>query len=208
MALQNRHVVECADGSFEITLQRTKTSKVPVKVRLHKQHLPLVNSMQGSGAELEPANALASFIAMKRRSQRASAMAPGALFTWADGAAVTAEQVNRALRTLATAAGADAATVAGLRAHSLRAGGATAAAEAGMQRHQIMALGRWKSDAVDTYIRSPAKRQWAEQAQLAVGGHTSMATQAALGSGAGRAAGTGDTVKKQALSGAAVTGRP
>ena len=39
--------------------------------------------------------------------------------------------------------------------HSLRRGGATFAASIGVPRHVIQAIGDWRSDAVDEYIKVP-----------------------------------------------------
>ncbi len=43
--------------------------------------------------------------------------------------------------------------------HSLRRGGATAAANAGVSVDDIKAHGRWRSDAVEVYIRRSAERR-------------------------------------------------
>ena len=40
----------------------------------------------------------------------------------------------------------------GFSGHSIRKGAAVTAAENGISRDNIKLLGRWKSDAVDTYI--------------------------------------------------------
>ena len=81
--------------------------------------------------------------------------APGAFFCSRTGTPLTkaafVSRVREALKSL----GKDPQTYAG---HSFRIGAATAAARAGLEDTVIQSLGRWSSDAIRRYIRTPRKR--------------------------------------------------
>lgn len=79
---------------------------------------------------------------------------PGPLFILPDGQPLTRYSLSTFLRERLRYCG-----VSGYYApHSFRIGAATSAAAAGVPDHLIKALGRWSSDAYQTYIRLPASR--------------------------------------------------
>ena len=94
-------------------------------------------------ADLCPVEALLAYLARRR-------FAPGPLFLFENGGALSraalVDQVRRAL----TTAGVDATRFAG---HSFRIGAATTAAARGLDDSTIQTLGRWKSAAFMRYIR-------------------------------------------------------
>lgn len=78
----------------------------------------------------------------------------GPLFLFQDGAILTRAALVSNLRTALTQVGVDSTQYAG---HSFRIGAATAAARAGYSDSFIQTLGRWKSAAFMSYIRTPAE---------------------------------------------------
>ena len=76
----------------------------------------------------------------------------GPLFHFKDGRALTKERFIPIIRGALTAAGIDATKYSG---HSFRIGAATTAAECGIEESIIKAMGRWKSNAYQSYIRIP-----------------------------------------------------
>ena len=77
--------------------------------------------------------------------------APGPLFIFQDGTPLTRPSLVKHLRQALSSAGIDSSKYAG---HSFRIGAATAAAQAGYSDSFIQTLGRWKSSAFTTYIRT------------------------------------------------------
>ena len=75
----------------------------------------------------------------------------GPLFTLSCGAFLTRSETSKTTKSLLRAAGFDPDPYS---SHSYRIGAATAAAEAGLPEHMIKTLGRWRSSAYQTYIRS------------------------------------------------------
>ena len=76
---------------------------------------------------------------------------PGPLFCHADQTSISVHQFNATLQQCLSYCGLDTRRYKG---HSFRIGGACHAAEKGYSDAQIRALGRWKSDAFKTYLRS------------------------------------------------------
>lgn len=79
----------------------------------------------------------------------------GPLFIFADGSPLSRPRLIRELKRALQAAGVD---TTGYSGHSFRIGAATTAAKAGVSDSMIQTLGRWKSSAFTTYIRTPWQR--------------------------------------------------
>ena len=76
---------------------------------------------------------------------------PGPLFRYANGSPLSRQQLSTSLQSILRSAG-----VSGqYSGHSFRIGAATTAAQRGIPDHLIKTLGRWSSDAYQTYIRTP-----------------------------------------------------
>lgn len=78
---------------------------------------------------------------------------PGPLFILGDGSPVSRAAFTEKLSMAITYCGLDPSRYKG---HSFRIGAASHAADAGMSDAQIRALGRWKSNAYQKYIRIPS----------------------------------------------------
>ena len=131
------------DGSvtaMRVTINRSKTSTTPVTLTVHATP---------GAPDLCPVLAMRAYLAFRD----SAAVATPSLFCHNDGTLVSTVFVTAQLRLQATRAGADTSTVGKLSSHSFRIGGATTASQAGASREQIMAAGRWRSGAVDRYIR-------------------------------------------------------
>ena len=76
----------------------------------------------------------------------------GPLLIHEGGQPLTRDQFVRLLKDALSACGID---CKGYSGHSFRIGAATAAAQAGIPDHLIKTLGRWESEAYQTYIRTP-----------------------------------------------------
>ena len=87
---------------------------------------------------------------------------PGPFLCAQNGAPLTKPALVRRVREALTVLGLDPTSYAG---HSFRIGAATTAACAGIEDSAIRSLGRWKSDAVLRYIRTPGE-QLASYAQV------------------------------------------
>lgn len=74
------------------------------------------------------------------------------LFQFKDQTPLTKDKFIQHVRAALSAAGYDPSHYAG---HSFRIGAATTAAERGIEDSTIKALGRWKSEAFQTYIKMP-----------------------------------------------------
>ena len=77
----------------------------------------------------------------------------GPLLIHEDGQPLTRDQFVRLLKDALSICGID---CKGYSGHSFRIGAATAAAQAGIPYHLIKTLGRWESEAYQTYIRTPS----------------------------------------------------
>ena len=89
---------------------------------------------------------------------------PGPLFIFSDGTSLSRERLTVSLAQALRLAGLDAS---GYSGHSFRIGAATAAAQAGISDSLIQTLGRWKSSAFMTYIRTPKETLCAASVSLA-----------------------------------------
>ena len=96
-------------------------------------------------SDLCPVAALLSYLAKR-------GLAPGPLFRFDDGRPLTRLALVSEVRAALTVAGIDPAPYSG---HSFRIGAATSAAAAGIEDAVIKTLGRWRSDAYQTYVRLP-----------------------------------------------------
>ena len=92
-----------------------------------------------------PAAALLSYLAKR-------GLAPGPLFRFDDGRPLTRLALVSEVRAALTVAGIEPAPYSG---HSFRIGAATSAAAAGIEDAVIKTLGRWRSDAYQTYVKLP-----------------------------------------------------
>ena len=89
---------------------------------------------------------------------------PGPLFICRDGSPLSRGYLIEGMRAALSQAGVDSSQFAG---HSLRIGAATTAARAGFSDSFIQTLGRWKSSAFTTYIRTPPADLIAVAARMA-----------------------------------------
>lgn len=104
-----------------------------------------------------PVSALLSYLAVRPSM-------PGPLFIFRDGVPLSRDRLVTSLTQALRAAGVDAAHYSG---HSFRIGAATAAAKAGVPDSLIQTLGRWKSSAFMSYIRTPKEILSAASVSLA-----------------------------------------
>ena len=89
---------------------------------------------------------------------------PSPLFVCHDGSLLSRGYLIEGMRAALSQAGVDSSQFAG---HSLRIGAATTAARAGFRDSFIQTLGRWKSFAFTTYIRTPPEDLIAIVARMA-----------------------------------------
>ena len=94
-----------------------------------------------------PVSALLAYMAMRPPGE-------GPLFHFQDGTPLSRQLLVRHVREALAKVGVDTTQYSG---HSFRIGAATAAAQAGFSDSFIQTLGRWKSVAFITYIRTPPK---------------------------------------------------
>ncbi len=127
-----------ASASVLISFRYTKTNKsgIPQQIRL----------VCYDEKPLCPVKALSDFAAIRPLSH-------GGFFCHFNGDPLTQFQFNAMLRKLLHFSG-----LGGVKftAHSFRIGAATTAAAAGIPRADIQSMGRWRSDAVNSYIRPAA----------------------------------------------------
>ena len=98
-----------------------------------------------TGDDLCPVAALAAYLAIRGQSQ-------GPFFQLANSLPLTKEKFTSRVRNALGAIGLNPASYAG---HSFHIGAATTAAEKGIEDSAIKALGRWKSEAFQAYIKMP-----------------------------------------------------
>ena len=120
---------------MEVTLRRSKTDPFGAGVTLH---------LGATGCALCPLAAMLGYLAVRPSS-------PGPLFIFKDGSALSRPRLVQALREALRQVGVDDSHYSG---HSFRIGAATTAAQAGVSDALIKTLGRWKSAAYATYIRT------------------------------------------------------
>ena len=110
-----------------------------------------------TGTVICPVSALLAYLAIRSPS-------PGPLFIFHDGTPLSRQQLIAHLRKALAGIGVDVANYSG---HSFRIGAASTAARAGFSDSFIQKLGRWKSLAFTTYIRTPVEDLAAASAILA-----------------------------------------
>lgn len=127
--------VQLGNNTVSITLTSFKHSNKPVTLIL-----------SASNNKLCPVRAMFDYLAI--RGQKA-----GHLFINADGTAVTRTNFIKHLHECLSYCGVNTKSIS---SHSFRIGGATYAALSGYSDDQIKKMGRWKSNALATYIRLPS----------------------------------------------------
>ncbi len=110
-----------------------------------------------TGDILCPVAAMLGYLALRPASA-------GPLFLFEDGTPLSRPRLVACLREALAQAGIDTTHYSG---HSFRIGAASTAARAGLSDSFIQTLGRWKSNAFTTYIRTPREDLVAVAAQLA-----------------------------------------
>ena len=100
-----------------------------------------------TGDDICPVAALTAYLATQDRGD-------GPLFQFKDRTPLTKDRFIHHVRAALSSAGYNPSLYAG---HSFRIGAATTAAERGIEDSTIKALGRWKSEAYQTYIRIPPR---------------------------------------------------
>ena len=118
---------------MSVTLRRSKTSVVPVVIRV----------VRALDVRVCPVRFTGEFLRVRGR-------VPGPLFCAPAGGGYSYSRVCRMLRVLFQACGLDADRFKG---HSFRIGAASEAARLGYSDAQIRLMGRWRSDAFRRYIR-------------------------------------------------------
>ena len=133
---------------LSIFLRRSKTDPFGTGTYLY---------MGRTGTSLCPVSALLAYLAVRPSN-------PGPLFVFYDGTPLSRARLVTELREVLSQIGLEVANYSG---HSFRIGAATTAARAGLSDSFIQALGRWKSLAFTTYIRTPVEDLVAASAVLA-----------------------------------------
>ena len=130
--------LDCRDSPslVEIHLKTSKTDQERKGVSVF---------IGSTGDDLCPVAALAAYLAIRGQSE-------GPLFQVANSVPLTKEKFTSRVRSALGSIGLDPASYAG---HSFRIGAATTAAEKGIEDSSIKALGRWKSEAFQAYIKMP-----------------------------------------------------
>ena len=113
--------------------------------------------MGRTGTTLCPVSSVLAYLAIRPRTQ-------GPLFIFEDGTPLSKNALVSHLREALSQIGED---VKNFTGHSFRIGAATTAAAAGFNDSFIQSLGRWKSSAFLSYIRTPVKELVAASAVLA-----------------------------------------
>ena len=131
-----RRDVTIHPGHLELRIKRSKTDQ------FRQSATVIVGATESSTC---PVRAMTRFL----RGTTGHSSRP--LFTLHDGSYLTRSKVSRMTKHLLSAAGVDTTR---FSSHSFRIGAATAAAAAGLPETLIQALGRWRSSAYKTYVRS------------------------------------------------------
>jgi len=119
-----------------VHLKQSKTDPFGAGITLH---------LGATGDILCPVAAMLGYLAQRPPT-------PGFLFLFEDGSTLSKPRLTQALRSVLGDLGFD---DSGFSGYSFRIGAATAAAQAGLSDSLIQTLGRWKSAAFRSYIRSP-----------------------------------------------------
>ena len=153
-AFNPQHHATAADirwhtGHFTFTLKFSKTDQ-----RGHGAQVRIRRSGDSTCAH----TAMGRFMA--RRPKPSPHLTP--LFTFRNGTPLTPRSFRQHLHCLLHEGGYNADRY---NTHSLRIGAATAAAQAGTPHRTIKQLGRWRSQAYQSYIRPPPPHQFTHQAR-------------------------------------------
>lgn len=142
--------VDCRENpqTLIMLLRHSKTDQFGAGVHLY---------LGRTGDILCPVAAMLGYLAIRPSN-------PGQLFIFQDGTPLTRAHLVSSVREALSSAGIATAQFSG---HSFRIGAASAAARAGFTDSFIQALGRWKSSAFQTYIRTPVQELTAVAARLA-----------------------------------------
>ena len=130
-----------------ILIRRSKTDQLGLGTRLY---------LGRTGNILCPVSAVLAYLAIRPST-------PGPLFIFQDGTPLGRDRLVSQLRDTLSQLGVDVTKFSG---HSFRIGAASTAAKAGFSDSFIQKLGRWKSDAFTTYIRTPVEDLAAASAVL------------------------------------------
>lgn len=137
----NDVALDCRDSPslIQIHLKSSKTDQMRQGISVF---------IGSTGDDLCPVAALAAYLAIRGQSQ-------GPLFRFANLAPLTKDKFTSTIRKALESIGLDPTSYAG---HSFRIGAATTAADKGIEDSTIKALGRWKSEAFQAYIKIPRAR--------------------------------------------------
>lgn len=124
-----------APSAIQVQIKASKTDPFHQGVTLH---------IGVAGGAICPVAAVLSYMVARGST-------PGPLFTWEDGRHLTRDRFVAGVRAALTSAGYPAKDYAG---HSFRIGAATTASQHGIQDSLIQTLGRWRSSAYTSYIRT------------------------------------------------------
>ena len=125
-----------APSHLTVLLKRSKNDPFGAGTTLH---------LGATGDILCPVTSILAYLAVRPGTQ-------GPLFVFEDGTSLSRLRLIHSLRQALLSAGVN---IAGFCGHSFRIGAATMAAKAGLSDSLIQTLGRWKSSAFTTYIRTP-----------------------------------------------------
>ncbi len=123
-------------STISLLLRRSKTDQFGQGVTV---------CLGATGRDICPVGSLLAYLAIRGNTA-------GPLFQWSNGNALTKDEFVAKFRTVLRSAGFDEGAYAG---HSFRIGAATTAANNGFEDTVIKMLGRWQSNAFQTYIRTP-----------------------------------------------------
>lgn len=136
---------------IKLTLGRTKSDPFGTGTTVY---------LGKTGVQLCPVQAVLGYLAVRPPAQQ------GPLLVTRDGGPLSRECFVQHLKTALTALGVDHRRYSG---HSFRIGAATSAAQAGIPDHLIKAMGRWRSEAYQIYIRTPPATLASVSSSLATG---------------------------------------
>jgi integrase len=134
VAIDSRHNPQV----LTVLIRRSKTDQSGTGTHLY---------LGRTGTTLCPVSAVLAYLAIRPPT-------PGPLFVFQDGTPLSRDKLVSQLRDALSLLGIDAMNFSG---HSFRIGAATTAAKAGFDDSLIQTLGRWKSNAFTTYIRTSAE---------------------------------------------------
>ena len=137
LALGDVWVDSCSDPRcLTVKLKQSKGDPFGQGVLIHLGH---------TFQSLCPVAAVLSYLAIRPST-------PGPFFVFSDGSPLSRERLISALSQALKDSGVD---TLNFKGHSFRIGAATTAAKAGLSDSLIQAVGRWRSSAFMSYIRTP-----------------------------------------------------